>query len=166
MCSTCVVARDELSAELFGYNDSTHRVRIVAPHAAPTVLGNDLAVDVVWNFTEPGEGKSDCDRHFAQIMPRIRDYVINSPNGMLEGPTQLAAACSSIKNTTGVMLKRSGHKIKQYMTVRGIKQYFSVKLPNNGRKFGDAGYLQARYMTESGDWVVLPAGTSQARQCR
>ena len=103
---------------------------------------------------------------FAQIKPRIRDYVINSPEGKLEGPAQLAAACNTINNTTGVVLKRSGRKIKQYMTVKGIKSYFSFKLPNNGRKFGDAGYLHARYMTESGDWAILPVGTSQTRQSR
>ena len=103
---------------------------------------------------------------FAQIKPRIRDYVINSPDGKPEGPAQLAAACNTINNTTGVVLKRSGCKIKQYMTVKGFKSYFSFKLPNIGRKFGDAGYLHARYMTESGDWAILPVGTSQTRQSR
>ena len=103
-------------------------------------LGNDLAVDVVWNFTEPGEGKSDYDRHFAQIKPRILDYVINSPNGKLEGLAQLAAACNNIKNTTGVVLKGSSRKFKQYMTVKGLKLHFSFKLPYNSRKFRESGY--------------------------
>ena len=75
---------------------------------------------------------------------------------------QLVTACNNISNTTGIVKKRSGRKIKQYMTVKGIRLYFSSKLPSDGRKLGDAGYLHARYMTESGDWVVLPAGTSQA----
>ena len=96
----------------------------------------------------------------------IQDFVTNSPDGKLEGPAQLAAACNTINNTTGVVLKRSGRKIKQYMTVKGIKLYFSFNFPNNGRMFGDAGYLHARYTTESGDWVILPAGTSQTRQSR
>ena len=26
----------------------------------------------VWNFTEPLEGESDCDHHFAQIGSRIK----------------------------------------------------------------------------------------------
>ena len=97
---------------------------------------------------------------------RIQDFVTNSLDGKLEGPAQLAAACNTINNTIGVVLKRSGRKIKQYMTVKGIKLCFSFKLPNKGRKFGDAGYLHARYMTESGDWLILPAGTSQTRQSR
>ena len=152
--------------EVIGWSDNGSHFANNMVFSRWGVLGHDLAVDVVWNFTEPGEGKSDCDRHFAQIKPRILDYVVNSQDGKLEGPAQLAAACNSINNTTGVVLKRSGRKIKQYMTVKGIKLYFSFKLPNNGRKFGDAGYLNARYMTESGDWVILPAGTSQTRQSR
>ena len=102
------------------------------------------------------------------LKPRFRErfHQFHGQHGKLEGPAQLAAACNSINNTTGVVLKRSGRKIKQYMTVKGIKLYFSFKLPNNGKRFGDAGYLHARYMTESGDWVILPAGTSQTRQSR
>ena len=122
-------------------------------------------MDVVWNFTEPSKEKSDCDRHFAQIGPRIQDYVINSTDGKLECPAQLAAACNNINNTTSVVL-RSGRKIKQCMTVKGIKLYFSFKLPNIGWKFRDAGYLHTRYIIESGGWVILPAGTSQTRQSR
>jgi hypothetical protein len=152
--------------EVIGWSDNGSHFANNVVFSRWGVLGHDLAVDVVWNFTEPGEGKSDCDRHFAQIKPRILDYVVNSQDGKLEGPAQLAAACKSINNTTGVVLKQSGRDIKQYMTVKGIKLYFSFKLPNNGRKFGDAGYLHARYMTESGDWVILPAGTSQTRQSR
>ena len=116
-----------------------------------------------WFETLQSKGKSDCDRHFAQIGPRIQNYVINSPDGKLECPAQLASACHNINNTTSVVL-RSGRKIKQYMNVMGIKLYFSFKLPNNGSKFGDAGYLHARYMTESGDLLILPAETSQTRQ--
>ena len=123
-----------------------------------------LGADVVWNFTEPREGKSDCDRHFAQIGPRIKQYVRD--NTILHGPTELALACSSIKNTRGVVLRRSTTKIKKYMTVKGIKMYFSFKMPNNGKSYGDSGYLRGRDMTESGPWKVLLVGTLQARQCK
>ena len=139
--------------EIFGWSDFGSHFANNMVLAAWGKLGAALGVDEVWNFTEPGEGKSDCDRHFAQIGPRIKQHVRD--HSILHGPADLALACNSIKNTKGVVLKRPTTKIKKYMTVKGIKMYISFKLPNNGKSYGNIEYLHGRDITESGPWKVF-----------
>jgi hypothetical protein len=150
--------------ELFGWSDNGSHFANNMVLAGWGLIGADLGVDVVWNFTEPGEGKSDCDRHFAQIRPVVTDFVV--ANQVLHGPEDMALACSNIKNTTGVVLKKASHKIKRYMVVVGLKKYMSFRMPNNGKKYGDAEYLCDRELSGSGDWCMLDQGRMANRQIK
>ena len=56
ICSICVAALYELSTLLCGWYDSTHRLRIAAPHAAP-VLGAGAVLKV---SRKPALGSAPC----------------------------------------------------------------------------------------------------------
>lgn len=150
--------------ELIGWSDNGSHFSNNMFLACWGTIGAALKAEVEWNFTEPGEGKSDNDRHFAQIKPRILQFVRDHEK--LHGARDLAAACSTIKNTTGVVLKLASHKIKQYMVVPGLRKYISFRMPNNGKSYGDAKYVSGRELTHSGPWCLLEAGKLSKRQLK
>ena len=87
-------------------------------------------------------------------------------NQVLHGPEDLALVCGNITNTTGVVLKKAAHNIKKYVVVLGLKKYMSFRMPNNGKKYGDAEYLSERELTGSGGWGMLAQGRMANRQIK
>lgn len=58
------------------------------------------------------------------------------------------------------------NKIMNYMVFAGLRKYMSFRMPNNGKKYGDAAYVSGREPTRSGPWILLDEGKLSKRQLK